>query len=139
MFCCFSFLFLNSTYFHFSFFYFVSIYFIFCSLINPSLFFTCFILFFWQCHCQTKNDRASVKQKMTVPLSKNIFIYIYIYMQFVFACFCCFFLLLPLCLVCTDFSSIFLSQPTKTEGSSTVGGGSSAHQTHFIPMDVWLF
>ena len=138
MFCCFSFFIFEFYIFSFFFFYFVSIYFIFCSLINPSLFFTCFILFFWQCHCQTKNDRASVKQKMTVPLSKNIFIYIYIY-----AIRLCLFLLLLLVVTALSclyrFFIYFLSQPTKTEGSSTVGGGSSAHQTHFIPMDVWLF
>ena len=121
MFCCFSFFIFEFYIFSFFFFYFVSIYFIFCSLINPSLFFTCFILFFWQCHCQTKNDRASVKQKMTVPLSKNI--YIYIYMQFVFACFCCFFLLLPLCLVCTDFSSIFWANQQKRRGAAQWGEG----------------
>ena len=122
MFCCFSFFIFEFYIFSFFFFYFVSIYFIFCSLINPSLFFTCFILFF---------DSATVKQKMTGPVSNRkwqchcpkTFLYIYIYMQFVFACFCCFFLLLPLCLVCTNFSSIFWANQQKRRGAAQWGEG----------------
>ena len=76
-------------------------------------------------------DSATVKQKMTGPVSNRkwqchcpkTFLYIYIYMQFVFACFCCFFLLLPLCLVCTIFSSIFWANQQKRRGAAQWGEG----------------
>ena len=67
----------------------------------------------WQGQCQTENDSATVQK----------YLYIYIYMQFVFACFCCFFLLLPLCLVCTIFSSIFWANQQKRRGAAQWGEG----------------